>query len=466
MIRLSPSAFPCSSLRPSPRRVFDLRTGLALLSLAAAGTFAASAAAQVAIKAKSIITMGPAGTIPDGVVVITAGKVSAVGPGASTAIPAGFKVLEAAVAVPGLVDAHSTAGLSGIYNQRHDSDQLERSAPIQPELRALDAYNPREKLIEYVRSLGVTTLNTGHAPGELISGQMMVVKTTGNSVAEALVKNPSALAATFSPIAEKDGAKSPGTRAKMMALLRAEFIKAQEYQTKWDRFAEKQAKFDKGEPIKPDAPADAAAGGGADAGAAKHDPKAPPTPPERSLRLETLVNVLRGELPLLITANRAQDIDAVLRLAAEFKIKVWLDGAAEAHMVVDQIKAAGIPVIVHASTQRAFGDTQNQSMENAAILRKAGVTIAIQSGYEGYVPKTRVVLLEAALAAANGLSREQALAAITIDAATILGVQARVGSLEIGKDGDIALYDGDPFEYATHCTGVVIEGKVVSEIKR
>ncbi len=135
-------------------------------------------------------------------------------------------------------------------------------------------------------------------------------------------------------------------------------------------------------------------------------------------------------------------------------------------MIVDRIKASGVPVIVHASTQRAFGETENQSMENAAILHKAGITVAIQSGYEGYVPKTRVVLLEAGLAAANGLSRDEALAAITIDAAAILGVQARVGSLEVGKDGDIALYDGDPFEYTTHCTGVVIEGKVVSDIKR
>lgn len=441
-----------------------IRTTVAALLLTAAG-IAAPASAQVAVKAKTIITMGPAGTITDGVVIIKDGKVSAVGPAASTAIPQGFKVLDAAVAIPGLIDAHSTVGLSGIYNQRHDSDQLERSAPIQPELRALDAYNPKEKLVEYVRSLGVTTLNTGHAPGELISGQMMVVKTTGNSVADALVKNPSALAATFSPMAEKDGAKSPGTRAKMMSLLRTEFIKAQEYQTKWDRYAEKQAKFEKGD--KPAAaPAPAAPAADEKKDAAKPDDKGPPTPPERNLRLDALVSVLKGDLPLLLTANRAQDIDAALRLADEFKIKLWLDGAAEAHMIVDRIKASGVPVIVHASTQRAFGETENQSMENAAILHKAGIKVAIQSGYEGYVPKTRVVLLEAGLAAANGLSRDEALAAITIDAAAILGVQARVGSLEVGKDGDIALYDGDPFEYTTHCTGVVIEGKVVSDIKR
>ena len=95
---------------------------------------------------------------------------------------------------------------------------------------------------------------------------------------------------------------------------------------------------------------------------------------------------------------------------------------------------------------------------------QAGVLFAIQSGYESYVPKTRVVLFEAAVAAANGLTFDQALASITINAAKILGVDSRVGSLEVGKDGDVALYDGDPFEYTTHCVGAVIEGKVVSEM--
>ncbi len=106
------------------------------------------------------------------------------------------------------------------------------------------------------------------------------------------------------------------------------------------------------------------------------------------------------------------------------------------------------------------------SFETAATLHKAGIPVALQSGYESYVPKTRVVLFEAALAAANGLSFDEALAAITIDAARILGVDDRVGSLEVGKDGDVALYDGDPFEYTTHCTGVIINGKLVSDKPR
>jgi imidazolonepropionase-like amidohydrolase len=112
------------------------------------------------------------------------------------------------------------------------------------------------------------------------------------------------------------------------------------------------------------------------------------------------------------------------------------------------------------------GETENMSFETAATLKKAGIPIALQSGYEGYVPKTRVALFEAALTAANGLSFDEALATITIDAARIIGAADRVGSLVAGKDGDVAIFDGDPFEYTTHCTGVVIDGVVMSDEPR
>ena len=112
---------------------------------------------------------------------------------------------------------------------------------------------------------------------------------------------------------------------------------------------------------------------------------------------------------------------------------------------------------------RARGDLENLSFETAAKLVHAGIPVAMQSGYESYVPKTRVVLFEAALAAAHGLTFDEALATVTSGAAHLLGVQDRVGSLEIGKDGDVAIFDGDPFEYTTHCTAVVIEGRLVSD---
>ena len=143
-----------------------------------------------------------------------------------------------------------------------------------------------------------------------------------------------------------------------------------------------------------------------------------------------------------------------------------LDGAAEGYLMLDEIKKAGVPVILHPTMERPGGETRNVSMETAAKLQQAGIPFAIQSGYEGYVPKTRIVLYEAAIAAANGLPFDEALASITSSAARILGVDKRVGSIEAGKDADLVLFDGDPFEYMTHVCGVVANGTVVHETCR
>ncbi|MCL4814972.1 MAG: amidohydrolase family protein, partial [Vicinamibacteraceae bacterium] len=284
-----------------------------------------------------------------------------------------------------------------------------------------------ETLVAWLREHGVTTVHTGHGPGALISGQTMIVKTAATSADEALV-GEAMLAASLGQAGLSESGRSPGTRSKSMAMLRAELIKAKEY-------AAKQA-----------GPED----------------KRPP----RELRQEALARVVRQEIPLLVTAHRSHDILAALRVAREFDIRIVLDGAAEAYLVADRIKAAGVPVIVHPTMMRAGGDAENMTMEAAALLRKQGIPVALQSGFEGYVPKTRVVLFEAAAAAAYGLTFEQALAAITIDAARLLGVDDRVGSLAAGKDGDLVLFDGDPFEYTSHVTGVVIDGQVVSETRR
>lgn len=402
--------------------------------------FSSSAAAQVAVRADRLYTMSDRGMIADGIVVITDGKVAAVGKAAEVPVPAGHRVLTAKVATPGLIDARCTLGLSGVYNSPHDSDQLERSSPIQPEMRAIDAYNPLEQLVEYVRSFGVTTVQTGHAPGELVSGQTIVVKLAGRTADEALVKTPAMVAATLGPSSQKSGAQSPGTRAKQVSMLREQLIKAREY-------AQRRAT---GQPAPDDDEEESDRG--------KRD--------GRDLRLEMLADVLAGKTPLLVTVNRGQDISAALRLADEFGFRLVLDMASEAYLLADRIAAANVPVILHPSMYRATGETENLSFETAATLSKAGVRLAIQSGYESYVPKARVVLFEAAVAAANGLTFEQALAAVTTDAAAILAVDHRVGSLAPGKDGDVALYDGDPFEYTTHCVGVIIDGRIVSDRAR
>ncbi len=402
-----------------------LRAATLLTLLTAART---TAAQNLVVYADKLYTMaGP--PIDMGVVVIHDGKIVEVGPAIEIQVPETYEVRQARIVTPGLVDVRATVGLTGILNYDHDQDQLERSSPIQPELRALDAYNIKDELVTWVRSFGVTTVHTGHAPGELISGQTIIVKTAGNTVEQSLLVSPATIACTLSSSARKSGGKSPGTRGKMIAMLRQELIKAREYLAKRKK--------------------------------SDNDKK-----PARDLKLEALVKVLRGDIPLMVTANRTQDIASALRVAKEFDIRIWLDSAAEAHLMLDEIKAAKIPVLVHPLMYRSWGEYKNMSWETPMMLRDAEVPFAMQSGYESYVPKVRVILFEAAIAAANGLTFEQALASITIDAARILGVDQRVGSLEPGKDGDVALYDGDPFEYTTHCIGTVINGIVVSEVER
>jgi imidazolonepropionase-like amidohydrolase len=169
---------------------------------------------------------------------------------------------------------------------------------------------------------------------------------------------------------------------------------------------------------------------------------------------------------LLVTANRAQDIMSALRLKQEFGINLVIDGGAESYLLLDELRAAKVTVILHPTMQRHYGDLENASFTTAARLRAAGIPFALQSGFEEYVPKTRVVLWEAGFAAAHGLAPEDALRAVTIDAARAIGVDDRLGSLERGKDGDLALFDGDPLEYTSHVTAVVIDGRVVSREAR
>jgi imidazolonepropionase-like amidohydrolase len=382
----------------------------------------------LAIHGDMVHTMaGP--PIKDGLVIVAEGKIARVGAAKDVPVPAGARVLRGRVVTPGLVDAHTVVGLTGYLNQEQDQDQLDRGDPLQPELRAIDSYNPRERLIEWVRGFGVTTIHTGHAPGALVSGQTMVVKTLGDTVDEAVVRPAAMIAVTLGDQARPGGddpKKSPGTRSKAVAMLRGELVKTLDYVRKQQL---------------PDV-----------------DKR-----PARDLRREAFAEALAGKLPLLVTADRATDIDAALRVAAEFKLRLVLDSAAEAYLLADRIKQAGVPVIVHPSMRRAgVGETENLSFETAATLRKAGIPVALQSGFEGYVPKTRVALFEAGIAAANGLEFEEALATITIDAARIIGVEDRVGSLQPGRDGDVAVFDGDPFEYTTHCTAVVVNGRVAS----
>ena len=379
---------------------------------------------QTAIKAEIIYTVSGA-TIKNGVVLVKDGKIEKVGSAKEISIPKNYAVVSSKVVTPGFIDARSVVGLSGALNIPTDQDQLEKSSPIQPELRAIDAYNPEEKLVAYVRDFGVTTMHTGHGIGALVSGQTMVVKTKPGKIDEVTLVPMEMLAMTIGSSVEGNFT-SPGTKAKQIAMIRSEFLKAQAYMQKQnDKDTSKRPAID--------------------------------------LKYEALSKLLKGEVKALITVNSSNDIMNAIRLAKEFKFKLVIDGAAEAYRMIDEIKACKAEVILHSTMARNAGDMVNMTRESAAILTAANIQVSIETGYEGYVPKTHVLPFEAALAVTYGLPYEEGLKSITLNPAKLLGIDKRVGSIEQGKDADLVLFDGDPFEYLTKILKVMIDGQWVSK---
>jgi len=298
----------------------DLLYPVLLLALVAAALVPRAAQAQHAVRADTLYTMTGEGPIVDGVVVTEGGTISEVGPASEVSVPSGAEVHEASVVTPGLIDPRGTVGLSGIHNVPADQDQLDTSEPIQPALRAIDAYNPREDLVRFVRRLGITTVHTGHAPGALVSGQTATFSTSGGTVGEALHDSVTTVAVTLGPDAQARF-ESPSTRPKGVALLRQALVDAQA------------------------AMEDEASG--------------------RDLGQAVLQDVLRGEVPALITAHRAHDIQAALRLQEEFGFELILDGASEAYLVAEEIAEADVPVILHPTMTRPSGTTQNAAFTTA-----------------------------------------------------------------------------------------------------
>jgi imidazolonepropionase-like amidohydrolase len=378
--------------------------------------------AQIAVIGETVYTMAGE-PISNGVVLISNGLIEQVGTADNIQIPDEYEVFRAEVVTPGLIDSRSVVGLAGILNQEHDQDQVEMSNAFQPELRAMDAYNAREDLVKFILRKGITTVHTGHGPGALVSGQTMIVKTAGNTLEESLVDSTTAIAITLGAGIRGDYS-TPGTRAKSVAMFRQHLIDGREYS----------------------------------------ESRNSNSPPSRDLQKEVIADLLDGNIYALIHVQRAQDIMTAIRLQREFGFPMMLEGAAESYLVIDEIKEAGVPVIIHPTMVRTWGETQNASFETASKLKEAGIQVIFQSGYEGYVPKTRVALFEAAIAVANGLDPMEALRSLTIDAAYQFGIDDRVGSLEIGKDADLVLFNGDPFEYTTRAQAVIVDGEVVFEL--
>ncbi|AGA31173.1 amidohydrolase family protein [Singulisphaera acidiphila] len=417
-------ALPESTDRPKPAIPIDPPADAKPSAVKSASEIK-SDAKLIAIRAGRLHTVGgPA--IEDGLVIVEDGKIKYAGKSEGVDVPEGTPVLSAAVVTPGLIDTHTVVGVSGRLNISADQDQDEKSDPNQSDARILDSFNPAEPLLEFALRHGVTLIQAMPGPVDVIGGQAGIFRTHGVTAEAMMVRFPSAIVFNLGEVPKSSyPAKGPGTRMGTAALIRNALNAAVNDRKKR-----------------------AAAKEGAE--------------PDHNLKHEALGLLLEKKVPAVFAAHRADDLATALRLADEFSLDLVLSQATEGYLLADAIAQAKVPVLVHPTMQRpGTPETFNTTLNNAALLADKGIPVAITSAYEGYVPKTRIPLYEAAVAMANGLGYERALKAVTLDAAKILKVDAEYGSLEPGKVADMVLFDGDPFEYASHVSHVLLGGKLV-----
>jgi imidazolonepropionase-like amidohydrolase len=385
-----------------------------------AGFGFAQEAPQAFLGGRIIPIAGP--EIPEGTLVVHNGRITAVGPMRSTPIPDGTERHDARgkILIPGLVDSHSHIG---------SVEGADSTAPIQPDARVLDSINVRDAGIQKAQAGGITTANIMPGSGHLLSGQTLYLKLRdGNVIDDLLIRNREGVIAGGMKMANGTNSRRadpfPGTRAKSAALVREQYIKAQEYRDKIQR--------------------------------ANGDPeKLPP----RDLRMEALVEVLEGKRVVHHHTHRHDDILTVIRLSKEFGFRVVLHHVSDGWKVANEIAAAKVPCsIIVIDSPGGKLEALDLSGKTGAILDKAGVLVGFHT--DDGITDSRLFLRSAALAVRNGMSREKALYGLTMANAIMLDLQDRVGSLEVGKDADFVVLSGDPLSVYTKLE-TWVEGKKV-----
>ncbi|MGE5723535.1 MAG: amidohydrolase family protein [Acidobacteriota bacterium] len=385
----------------------------------------------IAITGGRVLTVSH-GVIENGTVLVENGKIAAVG--RDIKVPRGAQVIDAhgKVVMPGLFDAGDKLGTVEIPALQITVDDTEYTAPLQPQLRVLDALNPESENLLVSRAAGITNSLSTPADGNLIGGQSAVIQLDGSTVDQMVVKSPAALHISLGEQSKmtygvKNGA--PETRMGEMAMLRQEFLKAQHYKEVQDAYAQ------------------------------KNSGKEPAAPPARDLKMDAMVAALEGKIPVVARADRVSDMESALRLADEFHFHLILADAAAAWRIADQLAARKIPVIVGPILEEPGRmESVDVRLDNAARLYKAGVPIAIQTAADNEV---RNLPFEVEYAISYGLPEDAALQALTLNPARFFGVDNRLGSIDQGKDANLIVLDGTPFRVKTHVLAELIDGKVV-----
>ncbi|HEY8422986.1 MAG TPA: amidohydrolase [Thermoclostridium sp.] len=365
----------------------------------------------------------------NGYILVKDGKIAAVGH--MDECPEDSEIIDAKgrFVLPGLVDAHTHVGMMEDSVGFEGDDVNEMTDPVTPHLRAIDAIYHADRSFVEARQWGVTTVLSGPGSANVICGQFAALKTFGRSVDEMVIKEPCALKVAFGEnpktvYHEKNHA--PSTRMATAAILREQFYKAKEYMELWEEYNNDRENNDK---------------------------------PEFDMRLEALIPALKGDLIVKIHAHRADDILTAIRIAKEFNLKITIDHCTEGYLIADILKENNVRVILGPMlTDRSKIELRNQSLAAPGILAKAGIPVAIMTDHP-CVP-VQHLLLCAAIAVREGMPEEEALKAVTVNAARAAGIDDRVGSLEKGKDADIVIFNGHPFDYKSKVDMTIINGKI------
>jgi imidazolonepropionase-like amidohydrolase len=383
------------------------------------------------------------GTLESGTVLVEGGRIVALGE--HVEIPEDAQVYDAAgkVVMPGLIDAHCHAGVFPEGVGWEYSDGNEMTDPITPHMRALDAVHPEDLAFKDLVAAGVTTVLTGPGSANLIGGQWVCLKTMPRpSVEQMVLKEPAGMKMALGENPKRvygEQKRAPSTRMGNAAILRAALVEAQNYLDKWSWYEDEKAKYQ------------------AKVEAGDEEAEAP-EPPERDLKLEALGQVLRRELKARVHAHRADDMLTAIRIAEEFNLDLTLEHATEGYKIADVLAAKGIPVTAGPILfSREKYELKDMTPKNPGIMARAGVKVAIQTDEMSAV---QYLSMNAALAVREGMPEQEALKAITINAAEIIGVAERVGSLEVGKDADLVVFSAHPFDYRTVVELVLVDGQV------
>lgn len=388
------------------------------------------------IKNARIITM--AGTDYDtGYILVDGGKIIDVGGGRNGSEHGvlknkSYEVIDAGgnYVLPGLIDAHCHVGMWEDAVGFEGDDGNEMTDPVTPHLRAIDGVYHSDRAFVEARENGVTTVVTGPGSANVIGGQFAALKTFGRRVEEMVLREPVAMKVAFGENPKtvyNEKKQMPTTRMATAALLRESLMRASEYKQQLEDYYRDSENHDK---------------------------------PDFDMKLEALVKVLRKEIPLKAHAHRADDILTAIRIAKEFNLDLTIEHCTEGYLIKDILVEEGVSAILGPLlTDRSKIELRNQSLKNPGELAAAGVKVAIMTDHP-CVP-VQYLSLCAAMAVREGMSEEDALKAITINAAEITGIADRVGSLEPGKDADIVIFNGHPLELKSRVVTTIINGKVV-----